>query len=1165
MLGSVVEMTTLSANDYDDLVSSNGTWVLRNLLNNISLSVEDDESNVHITCVDFWDGNLYIGTSEGSILHFVSLPQDDPNESTAPSFIFASRLRPTEGSSVRSAADSKDVQQILLLPRVNKACVLCGGILSFYTLPELSPALGNTVVSNCTWVGGLDLDLEDHGTSDGEVVMLCIQKRMRLVRISEDARLVKNIEFPNCLMSARRGRFSCVANDSSYALLDLEDQRKITLFPISSSDAIAASGFFEDISRRPDSSSGRPLSGVFSPNNRGHGKNASLGSFVGTMSRRQASPQPRNLEPVSTGPEQTDRVESPSRASLRDRASSVPENNMLYAEKPLPSTPDAKDQLQDHSITLESRRHHFKPLICSPSSTEFLLATGTEDNEAGMGIFVNLEGEVVRGTLQFHRYPSSLVIDERIRGPPIRGQAATEGPVGFAFASVGCNDRQDQDIVQIQRWDIEDSRTVDWLYIPRQDLHGVSNKGDVASRGGCSLRSIKQPIIWTFPEVGAMLQLSRLHLKNSTSASSIEMRPTEEIFRLEEERKFSLRLGRNASPLIGWSSKSIWLIVKQPLGMRINMGLDAALYSASDEDLPAVDRTAVLSVINTIQDLECTDETDFVSLTFLRQKSSFILFADLLCHASDPVNVPDSERQLIERLLIEGNVDPRVILTLIPLFVEDIFEGSNGIWIHSGLLEIVQDYQRSLNTLSANTEVLTPQVFDILRKFLQTLRHRKGFGSVSNDAEIFQSVDASLLHLLLERDRRSEMNSKPWSNRAELYALVDSGVDCFDKALELLEQYNRLYVLSRLYGTRKMPGKVLEIWRKIVEGTGDPKGEFQDGENEIRKYLARVKDRDLIEEYGIWLAQRNPAVGVQVFTEDQSKVKLEPQQVVDLLRQRAPGAVKFYLEHLVFGKGQTRYADRLISYYLDNVITVLEDDESARDTLAQTYEAYRALRPPKPTYRQFLLENATPFPWWSDRLRLLELLGGSHGDNFDYDIAHILTRMEPFEQFLVPESIILDGRQGRHQQALKLLIHGLGDYHTAINYCLLGGASMYHPVSGSLVSAASQTREDQIVLFDCLLTEFLSIEDLNDRIERTSELLGRFGSWYDPKDVLARIPDTWSVEVVSGFLISTLRRLVQEKNEAMMVKALSGAENLQAAAELVEKYTSIGPEIEEII
>ncbi|KAL8864248.1 MAG: hypothetical protein Q9198_009994, partial [Flavoplaca austrocitrina] len=216
-----------------------------------------------------------------------------------------------------------------------------------------------------------------------------------------------------------------------------------------------------------------------------------------------------------------------------------------------------------------------------------------------------------------------------------------------------------------------------------------------------------------------------------------------------------------------------------------------------------------------------------------------------------------------------------------------------------------------------------------------------------------------------------------------------------------------------------------------------------------------------------------------------------------------------------------------------------------------------------PTYRQFIIDNAVPETWWQDRLRLLELLGGSHGADFSYDLGHILRRIEPFEQDLVPESIILDGRQGRHQQALRLLTHGLGDYHTAVNYCLMGGASSFHPSSGSLTPSEASIKEDQAVLFGYLLTEFLRLEDVSNRLERTSELLERFGSWYDAGDVLDMIPESWSVELLSGFLIGAFRRLVHDKDEAMVVKALSGAENLQVAAAWVEKCSRTGPQVEE--
>jgi hypothetical protein len=44
---------------------------------------------------------------------------------------------------------------------------------------------------------------------------------------------------------------------------------------------------------------------------------------------------------------------------------------------------------------------------------------------------------------------------------------------------------------------------------------------------------------------------------------------------------------------------------------------------------------------------------------------------------------------------------------------------------------------------------------------------------------------------------------------------------------------------------------------------------------------------------------------VQVFANDQARVRFEPTRAVALLREKAPGAVKDYLEYLVF-EGPTK-------------------------------------------------------------------------------------------------------------------------------------------------------------------------------------------------------------------------------------------------------------------
>lgn len=274
-------------------------------------------------------------------------------------------------------------------------------------------------------------------------------------------------------------------------------------------------------------------------------------------------------------------------------------------------------------------------------------------------------------------------------------------------------------------------------------------------------------------------------------------------------------------------------------------------------------------------------------------------------------------------------------------------------------------------------------------------------------------------------------------------------------------------------------------------------------------------------------------------------------------------APKLRISHFVDDWKQTHYVNELIAFYLDTVIAELEKTPQSRDTLLQTYETYRILHPPKPTYRQFITDNGTDAEWWQNRLRLLQLLGSNQAATSAYDVPSILSRLQPYEQELVPEMIILNGRQGRHQEALRLLTHGLGDFDTAISYCLYGGSSIFRPSGAGYVPQSElPTKAEQSHLFKYLLQEFLRLEDLAERIEQTGELLERFGGWFDIADVLALIPEEWSVDVFSGFLIQALRSLVREKAESEIVKALSDAQNSQMSAELVEKREGLGPTVE---
>ncbi|EPS25356.1 hypothetical protein PDE_00289 [Penicillium oxalicum 114-2] len=1177
-------------------------YILRSLFDDVPLAT-DDNSDVYITTVEFWDGNLYIGTSAAEVLHFVCLPAAADDESTESTFILASRL-PIPFQNEPSDNNPPGVRQIMILPSVNKACILCNGMATFYMLPELSPAFGNTKVNHCRWIGGLDLN-QDATNEDEPVLMIAVQNSIMLIRIGEGARRVKQIKFPGCLVAARRGTIACAADTHSYSLLEVEHQQKIPLFPISSSSEVVETGAVEDTSvgaptsplRRSPSSSYPSSPPVDS---QAHGRSSSLNAFAGML-----QPQPQslghNISPSAT-PDPFTTTGSIRRSSSEERGEGGGSQKQEILEvseqhpastggsddvKPLPALPPPKPiqkQLQPH--------------VVSPSPTEFLLVTGTEETEPGVGMFVDLDGEVVRGTINFHRFPKSVVIDAG--GDDQALQPNDDTREEYILATIEMEkDGGKQHRIEIQRWDDDPAvieRNKKWLDIP-----GAGNDGQnvqVGLKHTISSSSIENG------EVGNLLRMVRLKTPflsayvvtvDSRTQDSIEQQKTEkELFespetgdptgaknsnagseelewetrRNAEESNFARGLGILQSSLVVWSGSQVWRLCKNPMVVQLEDTLRKA-QQVDERGRITLQRDAVMDLMVSAQDIEPKNEAEFLGLGYVKQKASLLLYGDLL--SMHPENRADPTIRNTERALLSGNLDPRIALLFTPFLRKDVIQGPQGIWVQSGLAETAEKYLGQVDRHSNDVGVHSP-ILNMLKRFLLSWQQKRGYGSITDEEYVFDSTDSALLHLLLEQDGHLSPQQRAASTRSELNKLVDSWKGNFERAVALLEQYKRLYILSRLYQSRKMSRNVLKTWKRIIDGETDAGGEVTGAsiEAQMRKYLVKIKDVQLVEEYGAWLAGQNPPLGIQVFADNSSRVRFEPADVVALLKQQAPSAVQVYLEHLVFAKNYTQYADDLIAYYLDEVLSVLESSSDARASLAESYSTYRALRPPKPTYLNFITENTPSEAWWQSRLRLLQLLSGSSGTQFSsmalpsgitYSVSTVLERIAPFENELVSESIILDGLQGHHRTALRLLTHGLGDYDSAIRYCLFGGPRSATSSSGTQPELASA--DMQSTLFGHLLDEFLQIQDLTDRIERTSDLLARFAAWFDVREVLELVPEDWSVDILGGFLVQVFRRIVSQSREARIQRALSAGLSLRVGVEYTDCLEKAGPWLED--
>lgn len=866
------------------------------------------------------DDNLYIGTSTAEVLHFVCLPPDPSDKPSESSFILASRLPIFFSQNSSASTNQQGVQQIVLLPAVNKACILCNGTLTFYLLPELSPAFGNTKVSGCSWIGGIDLNR----TPDDEeppAIMVALQNRIMLVRIGDDARRIRNIEYPGCLVAARRGSIACAADNHAYSLLEVEHQQKIPLFPISSSSEIFESGHVEEM----------PAEMAVPPK-----ASPPLASSNPPSVEEQAQSQG---ETTSTGP-----LPPGSQSILQDRSNSAtPELSSNAEMQPKPSTQeqgtDSREEAQEPLPNMADQKPlpslpkppstRLKPHVLSASSTGFLLVTGTAEKDPGVGMFVNMDGDMDRSTINFEKYPQSIAIDLGEQDIPIKPDDDGKEEYILAVLEAGQND-QPRRRLEVQRLDIDPGEAENqkrWVDIP-----SPKDKKSVRIGIDHTLSSSELEV----SEMGGLLRMVRLRTPSlsphvpatdpRTQASIEQLQKEKELFEVQEltdsegsrkedtqergweaerdaeEARFARSLGKARSSLIMWQGNRIWRVLRNPLTVQ----LDDVLQSALKAKHGSLDRDAISEIIQSVRGIEPMSEADFIGLNYVKQKASLILFGDLVF--MDPANRSDGIIRTTEEALVEGNMDPRMALILVPLLREEALQGPQGIWIHAGLAAVSETYVRQFDepeTASAKTSAIDRNVLDMVKRFLFSWQQKRGYGSITDEAYVFDSVDAALLHLLLEQESvltAEERTSSPM--RAELNRLVDNWKGNFDRAVWLLEAYHRLYVLSRLYQSRKMSRNVLKTWRRIIEGEHDVGGEVapSGAELQMRRYLVKIKDAQLVEEYGSWLAACNPKLGVQVFADGTSRVKLEPSDVVALLKEQAPNAVQAYLEHLVFFK-----------------------------------------------------------------------------------------------------------------------------------------------------------------------------------------------------------------------------------------------------------------------
>ncbi|KAL6105440.1 uncharacterized protein ACO6RY_06971 [Pungitius sinensis] len=305
-----------------------------------------------------------------------------------------------------------------------------------------------------------------------------------------------------------------------------------------------------------------------------------------------------------------------------------------------------------------------------------------------------------------------------------------------------------------------------------------------------------------------------------------------------------------------------------------------------------------------------------------------------------------------------------------------------------------------------------------------------------------------------------------------------------DYCVPVLEQHRRYFAIGSLYQSHGNYIDAIKTWVKIEDGLHEDPF-CSDVYGHIVQTLSQLQDTDVVWKFADWTLQRNQEIAVQIFNKRPPDVQFETQDVLALM-EKYPLAMLYHLEFLIYdlNSEDERHHNRLALAYVTQSLRDEEESDS-RETRGKL---------------QQLL--------WESRF---------------YDFSTVYERVESTTLRL--EKAILLGRTGGHSQALQVLVHQEGDLKAAEAYCCR--------------AARGKDAVFRQTLLLTLLQIYLSSEDLGSA---AVDLLNNHPRVLAAEKVIQLLPEAWSVQLVSQFLVGSLRATCHQRRMAQLQKAMAQVE-----------------------
>lgn len=429
----------------------------------------------------------------------------------------------------------------------------------------------------------------------------------------------------------------------------------------------------------------------------------------------------------------------------------------------------------------------------------------------------------------------------------------------------------------------------------------------------------------------------------------------------------------------------------------------------------------------------------------------------------------------------KGQLDVRELISLYPLLLPS---SSSFTRCHPPLHEFAD-----LNHLAQGDQEKVQRCKRFLITYLGEVRSTE----VANGCR--EDVDTALLKLYAEQDHESLLDLLATEN---FCLLADS--------VPWLEKYHKYFALGLLYHYHGQDAAALQLWIRVADG------DLQDSTRSdlyeyVVDFLCSCSNLDLVWKYADWALQKDPIIGVQMFTKrpaTKNHAELKPDDVITYLTKHHQ-ALLLYLEHLVLERQiqKETYHTHLAVLYLEKVKSFLSEKTTDEAQLLKARERLQAM------------------------LRESNL----------YRVRYLLGKIESCEKLLL-ERATLHGKLEEHVKALHILVHQLKDFASAEAYCIWASESrdtayrqqLFHNLLGVYLDRQSQGA---------------SVRGSGELEMAAVDLLNRHGEAFDPVQVLKMLPEGWSLQLVRPFLGRAIRASMHACRTSQIALGLAHSENVQ--------------------